>query len=104
MPDISKECAEGLIDIAATIGVAQGIATIGGVDAETLDLITQAAEGLPDRLCPFTDEGKEALRTLLTKVRELAAKKDEEDFIEVSLDERVELQDNLNTLIKTILG
>lgn len=96
---ISRQCAEELVDLAATIGTMQGMAAAGYGDPDMMSGISDAARHLIEGgICPVSDSDKAHLKALSDRVNELATQE------EVELDSALAVQDEMNAALKGILG
>lgn len=97
--DISKDCAELLVDLAATVGTMQGLAAGGVGDADIFKDIQEAAhELIESNVCPVRDEDKQHLVDLTDRIKGLTGAG------EVDMDAATAIQDDLNAFLEGMLG
>lgn len=96
MADITRECAEQLIDVASAIGVMQGLASAGFVDQNMIDEAIEAIEQIPAGACLVSEGAKDSLKELAERAKALAG--------DQSMDASVNLQEALNSALKSILA
>lgn len=96
---LDKTCAERLIDVAMTLGVAQGVASTGQLDQENLQLVTDALSELESTTCPIGEKATKAIEEIRSKTDDILNNKGE-----VSMEDSVSLQESFNDLVKGIIG
>lgn len=101
MPDITRECAERLIDIASTVGILQGMAAGGYADPDTVEDVLKAVKGLGSA-CILSEEFGKASEELSERTKGLLKKT--KNNTEIELDERLALQDSMNAVVNAALG